>query len=418
MPWIVDIRGRAIWDSRGVPTVEVEVYTEEGVVGRAAVPSGASTGTYEAHELRDGGDALGGKGVQKALRHIQEVLRPALLEISVFEQRAIDRTLIEIDGTPNKSRLGANALLGVSLAVAHAAAQSLGIPLYRYLGGVWAHKLPMPMLNILNGGKHADNSLDIQEFMIVPVKAKSLRQALEMASDVSRSLKELLKKKGYSTNVGDEGGYAPALEKDTQAIELLMEAIEKAGYTPGDQVALALDVAATEWYQNGKYVRYKSTGEKLTSEDMIRLWEKYIQEYPIISLEDPLAEEDWEGWQSLTQTLGSKVQLVGDDLFVTNLQRLERGISQGCGNAILIKLNQVGTLSETLEVIYRAQQAGYKTIISHRSGETEDTFIADLAVGVNAGQIKTGALMRSERTAKYNQLLRIADAYPQIEWAF
>ncbi|MGQ9863811.1 MAG: phosphopyruvate hydratase [Bacteroidia bacterium] len=418
MPWIVDVRGRAIWDSRGIPTVEVEVHTEEGVVGRAAVPSGASTGSYEAHELRDGGNALGGKGVQKALRNIQETIRPAIVEMSVFDQRSIDRTLIELDGTPNKSRLGANALLGVSLAVAYAGAQSLGIPLYRYLGGLWAHRLPMPMLNILNGGKHADNALDIQEFMIVPVGAKSMAQALEMASDVSRALKDLLKKKGYSTNVGDEGGFAPALEKDTQALELLVQAIEKASYTPGQQVALALDVAAAEWYQESHYVRYKSSGEKLTSEEMIRLWEKYIQDYPIVSLEDPLGEEDWQGWQGLTEALGSKVQLVGDDLFVTNMQRLERGIREGCANAILIKLNQIGTLTETLEVIHRAQQAGYRTIISHRSGETEDTFIADLAVGVNAGQIKTGALMRSDRTAKYNQLLRIADAHPQVDWTF
>ncbi|MCX8111675.1 MAG: phosphopyruvate hydratase [Bacteroidia bacterium] len=412
MPWIVDVRAREILDSRGIPTVEAEVILDTDHVGRAAVPSGASRGSYEAWELRDEDPSrYGGKGVQKAIDHIHELIRPALADVSALEQREVDAKLIELDGTPNKSRIGANALLAVSLAVARAAAQAVGLPLYRYLGGVSAYKLPVPLLNILNGGKHADNPLDVQEFMIVPVGASTFTQALEWASAVSLSLKQILRSRGLSTNVGDEGGFAPPLRDNTEAIELLLSAIEKAGFTPGKDISLALDVAATEWYDEKarQYRRFKSTQETKTTDQMIQLWESWARQYPIFSIEDPLAEEDWEGWENLTRTLGEKVQLVGDDLFVTHPDRLLRGIRSGIANAILIKLNQIGTLTETMEVIQLAQRAGYRTIISHRSGETEDTFIADLAVAVNAGQIKAGALSRTDRIAKYNQLLRIEE---------
>ncbi len=410
MAWIVDVRAREILDSRGQPTVEAEVVLDTDHVGRAAVPSGASRGSHEAWELRDGDPArFGGKGVRQAVHHIEETIRPALVDMSALDQRAIDQKLIQLDGTPNKSQLGANALLAVSLATARAAAAALGLPLYRYLGGVSPHRLPVPLLNILNGGKHADNALDVQEFMIAPVGAASFQEAIEWASRVTWTLKELLRSQGLSTNVGDEGGFAPNLRDNAEALELLLLAIEKAGFVPGKDLVLALDVAATEWYdpETRRYRRFKSTGETLTTEQMIRLWEGWVRTYPLFSLEDPLAEEDWEGWAALTQAVGAHVQLVGDDLFVTHPMRLRQGIRSGVANAILIKLNQIGTLTETLDVIEMAHRAGYRTIISHRSGETEDTFIADLAVATNAGQIKTGALARTDRVAKYNQLLRI-----------
>ncbi|RMF50301.1 MAG: phosphopyruvate hydratase [Bacteroidetes bacterium] len=410
MAWIVDVRAREILDSRGQPTVEAEVVLDTDHVGRAAVPSGASRGSHEAWELRDGDPSrFGGKGVRQAVHHIEETIRPALVDMSALDQRAIDQKLIQLDGTPNKSQLGANALLAVSLATARAAAAALGLPLYRYLGGVSPHRLPVPLLNILNGGKHADNALDVQEFMIAPVGAASFQEAIEWASRVTSTLKELLRSQGLSTNVGDEGGFAPNLRDNAEALELLLLAIEKAGFVPGKDLVLALDVAATEWYdpETRRYRRFKSTGETLTTEQMIRLWEGWVRTYPLFSLEDPLAEEDWEGWAALTQAVGAHVQLVGDDLFVTHPMRLRQGIRSGVANAILIKLNQIGTLTETLDVIEMAHRAGYRTIISHRSGETEDTFIADLAVATNAGQIKTGALARTDRVAKYNQLLRI-----------
>lgn len=412
MPWIVDVRAREILDSRGVPTVEAEVILDTDHIGRAAVPAGASRGSHEAWELRDSESSrFGGKGVRKAVENIHEIIRPALADLSALDQRTIDAKLMELDGTPNKSHLGANAILAVSMAVARAAAQAVGLPLYRYIGGLTAHKLPVPLLNILNGGKHADNPLDIQEFMIVPLGAHSFSEALEWASAVSFTLKSLLKSQGLSTNVGDEGGFAPALRDNSEAMELLLLSIEKAGFTPGKDISLALDVAATEWYdkQTARYRRFKSTGETLTTDQMIQLWENWVRQYPIFSIEDPLAEEDWEGWAALTQRIGDKVQLVGDDLFVTAPGRLLQGIRSGIANAILIKLNQIGTLTETLDVIEMAHRAGYRSIISHRSGETEDTFIADLAVAVNAGQIKTGALSRTDRVAKYNQLLRIEE---------
>ncbi|MCX7607546.1 MAG: phosphopyruvate hydratase [Bacteroidia bacterium] len=412
MAWIVDVRGREILDSRGYPTVEAEVILDTDHVGRAAVPSGASRGSHEAWELRDGEEKrFGGKGVRRAVEHIHELIRPALAEMSAIDQRAIDAKLIQLDDTSNKARLGANAMLAVSLATARAAAQAVGLPLYRYIGGIRPHKLPVPLINILNGGKHADNPLDVQEFMIVPVGATCFRIALEWASAVTLALKDLLRTQGLSTNVGDEGGFAPSLRDNTEAIELILLAIEKAGFTPGKDISLALDVAATEWYDSDirKYRRFKSTGEQLSTEQMIQLWISWVQQYPIFSLEDPLAEEDWEGWAALTQAIGDRVQLVGDDLFVTHPGRLRQGIRSGVANAILIKPNQIGTLTETLDVIAIAHRAGYRTIISHRSGETEDTFIADLALATDAGQIKTGALARTDRVAKYNQLLRLEE---------
>lgn len=410
MAWIVEVRAREILDSRGYPTVEAEVVLDTDHVGRAAVPSGASRGSHEAWELRDGDSArFGGKGVRQAVRHIEETIRPALVDMNALDQRAIDHRLVELDGTPNKSRLGANAILAVSLATARAAAAALDLPLYRYLGGVSSYRLPVPLLNILNGGKHADNALDIQEFMIVPLGASHFHEAIEWAGRVALALKELLKSQGLSTNIGDEGGFAPNLRDNAEALELLLLAIEKAGFIPGKDFSLALDVAATEWYdaEGRRYRRFKSTGEALSTEQMIRLWEEWTQQYPLFSLEDPLAEEDWEGWAALTQAIGGRAQLVGDDLFVTHPMRLLQGIRRGVANAILIKLNQIGTLTETLDVIAMAHKAGYRAIISHRSGETEDTFIADLAVATGAGQIKAGALARTDRVAKYNQLLRI-----------
>ncbi len=412
MAWIVDVRARQILDSRGYPTVEAEVVLDTGHIGRAAVPSGASKGSYEALELRDKDERyFGGKSVRQAVQHVIDEIRPALLDFSALDQTGVDQRLLELDGTPNKSRLGANAILAVSLATARAAAAALDLPLYRYIGGLCPMRLPVPLLNILNGGKHADNPLDVQEFMIAPIGADTFQDGLAWAFAVSSALKDILKRQGLGVSVGDEGGFAPQLRNNIEAIELLLLAIEKAGFTPGQDIALALDVAATEWYdpQNHTYRRFKSTGETLSSEELISLWEKWTQNYPIFSLEDPLAEDDWESWAELTRRIGSRVQLVGDDLFVTNPDRLQQGIQGHVGNAILIKLNQIGTLTETLYVIQLAQRHGYKTIISHRSGETEDTFIADLAVAVGADQIKTGALARTDRTAKYNQLLRIAE---------
>ncbi|HCH66435.1 MAG: phosphopyruvate hydratase [Deltaproteobacteria bacterium] len=406
MSAIFEVHGRMILDSRGNPTVEVEVMTEDGEVGRAAVPSGASTGEHEAVELRDG-DAgqWKGKGVSKALENVNR-LAEHLVGLDVHDQRAIDQLMIDLDGTDNKGRLGANAILGVSLAVARAAARTLDIPLYRHIGGVGAHLLPVPMLNVLNGGAHADNNVDIQEFMIAPVGAESFSEALRMGTETFHALKGVLKKRGLATSVGDEGGFAPNLGSNEEALALLVEAIEAAGYTPGTDIRLALDVAASEFCHDGVY---KMGGKDLSSADMVDFYADLCDRYPLYSIEDGLDENDWEGWNLITQRLGDKIQLVGDDLLVTNTVRLARGIEEGSGNSILIKVNQIGTLTETLDAIRMAQRAGWTTVISHRSGETEDTFIADLAVAINAGQIKTGAPCRSERVAKYNQLLRIAE---------
>jgi enolase len=406
---IADLYAREILDSRGNPTVEVEVVLEDGTVGRAAVPSGASTGTYEAVELRDG-DAgrYGGKGVLRAVEHVNDEIAMEVVGLNAVDQAEIDALLIELDGTENKSRLGANAILGVSLAVARAAAAALGLPLYRYLGGVGANLLPVPMMNVVNGGRHADNNLDLQEFMIVPVGAGSFAEALRMGAEVYHSLRRILHERGLSTAVGDEGGFAPRLDANEEALKLLVAAIESAGYRPGEDVALALDPAASEFFEDGRYV-LKGEGRSLSPDEMVDYYADLAGRYPILSIEDGLAEEDWEGWELLTRRLGNTVQLVGDDLFVTNPGRLSRGITLGVANSILIKLNQIGTLTETLETIALARQAGYAVVISHRSGETEDTFIADLAVATRAGQIKTGAPSRSERVAKYNQLLRIEE---------
>ncbi|MDA8066891.1 MAG: phosphopyruvate hydratase [Thermaerobacter sp.] len=409
MSAILEITAREVLDSRGNPTVEVAVVLADGASGRAMVPSGASTGTHEAVELRDGDRSrYGGKGVQRAVRHVEEILAPELMGMEAADQAALDRTLRELDGTPNKSKLGANAILGVSLAVARAAAAGAGVPLYRHLGGIAARELPVPMLNVLNGGRHADNNLDLQEFMIVPAGADSFSEALRMAVEVYHALHGVLRDKGLSAGVGDEGGFAPALSSHREALDLLLAAIEKAGYRPGEHVFLALDPAASEFYREGKYV-LAGEDKILTSQELIELYRGWLDRYPIVSLEDGLAEEDWEGWRELTTRLGDRVQLVGDDIFVTNPTLLARGIREGVGNCVLIKVNQIGTLSETLETVAQAHQAGYTTVISHRSGETEDTFIADLAVALNAGQIKTGAPCRGERVAKYNQLLRIEE---------
>lgn len=406
---IEDIIARQILDSRGNPTVEVEVVLSSGVIGRAAVPSGASTGVHEALELRDGDPSrYKGKSVEQAVTNVNETIAQELIGWDATDQMEIDRLMIEMDGTPNKSNLGANAILGVSLAVAHAAAAALDLPLYRYLGGVAAHVLPVPLMNILNGGKHAADSADFQEFMIVPVRAPSFSEALRMGVEVYHTLKEVLKKAGYTTNVGDEGGFAPSLRSNAEAFDLIMEAIQKAGYTPGEDVYLALDAAASELYQNGKYHLPKE-GRTLSSEEMIDFLAEWVERYPIISIEDGLAEDDWSGWEQLTARLGRQVQLVGDDLLVTNVARLEEAIERRAANSILIKLNQIGTLTETIEAILKAQRAGWTAIVSHRSGETEDTTIADLAVGLNVGQIKTGAPARTDRVAKYNQLLRIEE---------
>ena len=409
---IRNIIGREILDSRGNPTIEVEVILEGGAVGRASVPSGASTGIYEAHELRDGDKhRYLGKGVSEAVRNIHSEIAPALIGESALEQALIDQIMIELDGTPNKSRLGANAIIGVSLAVAKAAAASQGIGLYRYVGGVNAKVLPVPMMNILNGGAHASNNVDIQEFMIMPVSATSWKEALRRCAEVFHMLKVILKENKIPvTGVGDEGGYAPMLKKDEDALSLIVAAIERAGYLPGEDFMIAIDAASSEWYdeKNGLY-RLPKAGKVMTRKQMVQLWKRLAGKYPIISLEDGMAETDWEGWRMLTKALGDKLQLVGDDLFVTNTQRLAQGIEMGIANSILIKVNQIGTLTETLDAITMANRAGYTTIVSHRSGETEDTTIADLAVALNAGQIKSGAPNRSDRVAKYNQLLRIEE---------
>lgn len=414
MAAIIDVYGREIVDSRGNPTVEVEVTLEDGSFGRAAVPSGASTGAFEAVELRDDDKSRYlGKGVTKAVENVNSVLGPELCGYDATDQVIIDELMIQLDGTENKGKLGANALLGVSLAVAKAAADSAGLPLYQYLGGVGASELPVPMMNILNGGAHADNNVDIQEFMIMPVGAKSFAQALRMGAEVFHSLKAVLQKQGLNTAVGDEGGFAPDLKSNVQAIEVILSAVEAAGYTPGEDVTIALDVASTEFYADGKY---NFAGENLVrnTDEMIEFYQELVEKYPISSIEDPLDEDDWESWKLLTKALGSKVQLVGDDLFVTNTKRLAKGIELGVANSILVKVNQIGTLTETLRAIEMAKKAGYTAVISHRSGETEDTTIADIAVAVNAGQIKTGAPSRSDRVAKYNQLLRIEDLLGEV----
>ena len=409
---IVDVLGREILDSRGNPTVEVEVYLEDGAMGRAAVPSGASTGIYEACELRDGDKSRYlGKGVENAVKNVNTEIAECLIGMNVLDQVSIDKAMIELDGTPNKSRLGANAILGASLACAKAAAESLGVALYNYIGGVNAKQLPVPMMNILNGGAHATNNVEIQEFMIMPVSAPSFREALRRCAEVFHTLKTVLKENGTpAAGVGDEGGYAPNLKKDEDALKVIVAAIEKAGYKPGEDFKIAIDAASSEWWDEEQkcYVQPKS-GKKLTQQQLVNMWKKFADNYPIISLEDGMAETDWEGWAMLTKAIGDRVQLVGDDLFVTNVERLSTGIEKKVGNAILIKVNQIGTLTETLDAIQMANRAGYTAIVSHRSGETEDATIADIAVAVNAGQIKTGAPSRTDRVAKYNQLLRIEE---------
>ncbi len=410
MSSIIGIHGREILDSRGNPTVEAEVELSGGVTGRAAVPSGASTGEHEMVELRDGdADRYGGKGVLTAVQNINDVLAPRLEGMNASDQIGIDRAMIELDGTPNKSNLGANALLAVSLAVARAAALEAKLPLYRYLGGPMAHVLPVPMMNILNGGAHASNNMDAQEFMVVPIGAESFSEGLRMGVEVFHSLESVLEENGLSTAVGDEGGFAPMLPSNEAALDFIMSAIGGAGYEPGEDIAITLDIAASEFYEDGEYVFKKGDGSRHSAEDMIELYAGWLDEYPIVSLEDGLHEDDWDGWKKLTAALGERVQLVGDDLFVTSPERLGRGIDEGVANAILIKLNQIGTLTETLECIDMAKGSGFETVISHRSGETEDTFIADLAVATGAGQIKTGSASRTDRVAKYNQLLRIAE---------
>ncbi|WP_456454675.1 phosphopyruvate hydratase [Thermovibrio sp.] len=410
MSRIESIRAREILDSRGNPTVEVEVKLESGVAARAAVPSGASTGEKEALELRDKDPKrYMGKGVLKAVKNVNEVIAPALVGVDALEQAKVDYLMIELDGTPNKSSLGANAILGVSLAVCRAAAQELGLPLFRYIGGVNAKELPVPMMNILNGGVHADNNVDLQEFMIMPVGKDSYREALRMGVEVYHTLKKVLKRMGHSTNVGDEGGFAPNLSSNEEAIEVIIRAIEEAGYTPGEDILLALDAASSEFYKGDGIYELSGEGKRLSREELVDFYRKLVEKYPIISIEDGMAEEDYEGWKLLTAALGDKVQLVGDDVFCTNKELLRIGIKEGFANSILIKLNQIGTLTETLETIEMAKRANYTTVVSHRSGETEDPFIADLAVAVNSGQIKTGAPARSERNAKYNQLLRIEE---------
>lgn len=410
MSMITEIQARQILDSRGNPTVEVEVFTEDESMGRAAVPSGASTGAYEAAELRDN-DASHymGKSVQNAVNNVNEELADEIIGMTVYDQEEIDNAMIILDSTPNKSRLGANAILGVSMAVARAAAEESGMPLFRYLGGVSANTLPVPMMNILNGGQHADNKIDFQEFMIMPTGAATFSEALRMGTEVFHTLKKVLSSKGYSTNVGDEGGFAPNIKSNEEAIETVLEAIEKAGYSAGKDIFIALDAAATEMVEDGNYKFYKSSQKVLSSDEMIAFWTEWVNKYPIISIEDGLGEDDWEGWKKLNASIGDRVQLVGDDLFVTNTERLQRGIDEKSANSILIKLNQIGTLSETIEAVKMAHRNNMTAIISHRSGETEDTFIADLCVALNTGQIKTGSASRSDRVAKYNQLLRIEE---------
>lgn len=406
---IEEILAREILDSRGNPTVEVDVYLEDGSMGRAAVPSGASTGAAEAVELRDNDEErYNGKGVLQAVDNVNSILAPEIEGYDATDQLGIDRAMIELDGTPNKGKLGANAILGVSIAAAKAAAESLGLPLYQYLGGTNSKVLPVPMMNILNGGKHADNNVDIQEFMIMPVGAASFAEALRMGAEVYHTLKKVLKKKGLNTAVGDEGGFAPMLGSNEEALAVIVEAISAAGYKPGEQIALALDPAATEFYKDGRYV-FAAEGKSRTAEEMVDYYAMLVEKYPIISIEDGLAEDDWDGWKKLTEKLGKKIQLVGDDIFVTNTELLSRGIKSGVANSILIKLNQIGTITETLDAIEMAKQAGYTAVVSHRSGETGDTTIADLVVATNAGQIKTGAPARTDRVAKYNQLIRIEE---------
>ena len=407
---IAEIHAREVLDSRGNPTVEAQIFLSDGSFGRAIVPSGASTGEHEAVELRDGDtNRFMGKGVLKAVENVNSEIAEALAGFDAFDQRALDQKMIELDGTNNKGRLGANAILSVSMAAARASAESLKIPLYRYLGGVSANTLPVPMMNILNGGAHADNNVDFQEFMAMPVGAPSFSEALRWGVEVFHTLKGVLKKRGYNTAVGDEGGFAPSVKSNVEAIEVILEAITKAGYKPGEEVAIALDPAASEFYENGKYVFKKSDKSTKSSDEMVRFWTKWVNDYPIVSLEDGLSEEDWDGWQNLTKELGGKIQLVGDDIFVTNIQIFAEGIEKGIANSILIKLNQIGTVSETLDAIDLGRRNGYTSVISHRSGETEDTFIADLAVATGAGQIKTGSASRTDRIAKYNQLLRIEE---------
>lgn len=412
MSIIQSVHARQILDSRGNPTVEVEVRTENGFMGRAAVPSGASTGIHEAVELRDDDKSVYlGKGVLKAVQNVNEIIYPELLGVSVYEQNLIDKIMIELDGTANKGKLGANAILGVSLAVAKAAAQEAGLSLFRYIGGVNANTLPVPMMNIMNGGAHADNAIDFQEFMVMPTKAETFSQALRMGTEVFHALKGVLKSKGYSTNVGDEGGFAPNIQSNVEALETILIAIEKAGYKPGEDIFIAMDAAVSELWNEEKqrYVFKKSSKEELTSAQMADFWTDWVSKYPIISIEDGMAEDDWAGWKLHTDALGKKCQLVGDDLFVTNVKRLEMGIEQGVGNAVLVKVNQIGSLTETIDTVSMAKRNSYKNIMSHRSGETEDSTIADLAVALNTGQIKTGSASRSDRMAKYNQLLRIEE---------
>jgi enolase len=412
MSLIQDIKARQILDSRGNPTVEVDVITNNGFIGRAAVPSGASTGSHEAVELRDGDNKVYlGKGVLKAVSNVNTIIKESLIHSNIFEQNKIDSTLINLDGTENKGNLGANAILGVSLAVAKAAAAEAGLSLYRYVGGTNANLLPVPMMNILNGGSHADNSIDFQEFMVMPLGAESFSQALRMGTEVFHTLKKVLKSKGYSTNVGDEGGFAPNIKSNTEAIEIVLKSIEDAGYKPGVDIWIAMDAAASEFYDSKEKVYHfkKSSGEKLTSPQMVDYWAEWCKNYPIISIEDGFAEDDWDGWKMVSEKLGNKIQLVGDDLFVTNVKRLKRGIDEKIANSILVKVNQIGTLSETIDAVQMANNAAYTAVMSHRSGETEDNTIADLAVALNTGQIKTGSASRSDRISKYNQLIRIEE---------
>ena len=422
MSVIIEIHARQIFDSRGNPTVEVDVITETGALGRAAVPSGASTGVHEAVELRDGGKSYMGKGVSQAVKNVNEILAPELIGTNVFDQKKIDASMIELDGTPNKSKLGANAILGISLAVAKAASNEMGLPLYRYVGGVSAHTLPVPMMNIINGGSHSDAPIAFQEFMVMPIGAESFTHAMQMGSEIFHHLKKVLHSRGLSTAVGDEGGFAPVLDGTEDALETILKAIDNAGYKAGEEVKIALDCAAAEFYENGVYDYTKFEGEKgvkRTSEEQAQYLADLSEKYPIISVEDGMDENDWEGWKRLTEKAGDRVQLVGDDLFVTNVTRLSRGIEEGIANSILIKVNQIGTLSETIAAVEMAHRAGYTSVMSHRSGETEDNTIADLAVALNTGQIKTGSASRSDRMAKYNQLLRIEEEledlalYPQ-----
>ena len=417
MSFISQIHARQIFDSRGNPTVEVDVTLDSGVVGRAAVPSGASTGKHEAVELRDDdASQFMGKGVLKAVENVNSRIAEELVGFSVYEQDLLDKIMLEMDGTPNKANLGANAILGVSLAAARAAAQDAGMPLYRYIGGVGASTLPVPMMNILNGGSHADNSIDFQEFMIMPTGASSFSEALRWGTEIFHHLKNVLKKQGYSTNVGDEGGFAPNIKSNEEAIKIVLQAIETAGYRPGEDVFIAMDAAVSEFYEDGVYHFKKSTGDKLTSSQMVDYWADWVKKYPIISLEDGMDEDDWSGWKALTDRVGKQTQLVGDDLFVTNVDRLQRGIDENIANAILIKVNQIGTLTETIAAVNLGRRNGYKSIMSHRSGETEDSTIADLAVALNTGQIKTGSASRSDRMAKYNQLLRIEEELGEVAY--